>query len=153
MNLIVKNKDKYGIKKVTLTDNSEKYINTCKKKVFLSTHFFLLNADTWYGSKGFLPCKFDHESKDYMLDEKEIKIYQRNKFTLKSMYVKDIDWTKFIKDKQILKLCNDNKHQRLIGFLNYLNDKHECLFINIEDELFDALHFYDFHKRPFILFI
>ncbi len=50
-----KYKNDFGINKITLTDNSMKYIDNCKDRITLSQYYFLTHGHTWYGSFGFRP--------------------------------------------------------------------------------------------------
>jgi hypothetical protein len=153
MRLITKNKKKYFVNNVTLTDNSEKYIKSCKKKVNFSTYYSLLNGDTWYGSKGFLPAKYDTTLGTYIINELDTKKYNKNKFIIRSKYVKDIKWKDFTDNKKLLKLVSKNENQKLIDFNKILNKDHECLFVEIQETLFEHLHLTDFHSKMFIYFL
>jgi hypothetical protein len=63
--MLKKYKNKFGIKMITLTDNSIKKCN--KTQIKLSTMLILTNGNTWYGKYGFRPIEYQDDK--YVLSE------------------------------------------------------------------------------------
>lgn len=158
------NKEKYGIKRVMLTDNS--YF-TCldAESIKLSRMHFLLNGNTWYGKYGFRP--YD-PIKNKMSKEDNIE-YEKNQEIIKRIKLRDVPYLKqmiidaynFLKPKNlhlenILYIYDkmQSKNELLSNFLKVFLKRYNktCgLFSNFYEELYKKMGMYDFYKKSFCL--
>lgn len=158
--LINKIKNRYEIKKITLTDNS---IKMCKngKNIKLSKMMTLLTGDTWYGKYGFRP-KIKEEAEKY----------EENKNKINNLLLRDIPFLEKILEhtlnkyysknkiliKTIMNTYSENKkeNKKLKYFLSYLMEYYQELcetFYDLYEILFTKLELYDFHAKNFIKYI
>jgi hypothetical protein len=79
------NKDRYGIKRIILTDLSHKYCYGYKD-IKLPIMYFLLYGDTWYGRYGFRP----YNKKENKLDKIMNDEYEKNKKIINNCKLGDI---------------------------------------------------------------
>jgi hypothetical protein len=143
LKMLQKFKNKLGINKISLTDNSIKKCNN--KDIILSTMLILLTGDTWYGKYGFRPRK------------NLITKYENNRKIMNTIRLKDIDLIKYLKMTKLNeKVIREfeifiDKHQSLL-VKDYLTrfikeyDKTCEYFYDFYEKLFEDLELYDFYK-------
>jgi hypothetical protein len=137
--LIDKIKDKYNLKTVTLTDNSQK---TCKngKNIDLGLMLTLISGDTWYGRYGFLP-------KDKNLK----KEYDSNKKIIKNTKLSDVPYFREMMNNALKKYYKNNKkleEEIMRTYDEYCkHNKRLKSFLSFLLEYYDATceMFYDFY--------
>jgi len=152
MKMIQKYKDKLGVDKILLTDNSTYYCPLNKKKYNMGIMMTLLTGDTWYGKYGFRPYK------DYEINKVQNKIYEENKKIITNIKIKKVNLEKYLlkvnkkypddmsKDniKELLLIQKNQPNKLLIEFLNDLHgkdvfDKTCHLFYVYYEELFNDI--------------
>lgn len=150
-------KDKLGINKIVLSDNS---IKTCGKhphsyNIILSKMLILLSGDTWYGKYGFRPYDNNKNKINKLLTDE----YNKNKKIIENITIKDANILKYIEMTRKSSLIEDTKillknnpTYLLKDFIkNFIKDydkicKYFALFY---EQLFKDIGLYDFHQRYF----
>jgi len=147
--MLKKYKEKLGINKITLTDNSVKKCN--EKDIKLSMMLTLLTGNTWYGKYGFRPR-----------DKSLIEYYENNIKIMNKVKLKHIDLIKYFKKTKLNKEVIENtkvyikKHQDLL-LKDYLTkflkeyDKTCEYFHDFYLLLFIDLKLYNFYHNTFEL--
>jgi hypothetical protein len=144
LKFLKKYKEKYGIDRVVLTDNSLKYIKGCKDPVILTRNYFLLNNDTWYGKFGFKPYDITLNKPN----KQNRKEYKNNRNRIKETKVKD--YLYFI--RKYLSVSDKDKELNISVFLNKLMKQHDNCKVNIFiEKLFIEMKLFDFHLLGFYL--
>lgn len=154
-------KNKYGIKKIRLKDNS---LKLCKSgnKIVLSRLYILLYGHTWYGSRGFRPYTKKigiNPLAEYDINlsiNKRTKIKHANNLIkyLEEFYNKNksINWKNII-NKNIMYIKNNpelNLGKYLEEFLKKY-DKNCIIFSFFYERLFMDLEYADFYTDGFEL--
>jgi hypothetical protein len=142
-----KNKEKYGINRIVLTDNAIKRIPECKEPIKLSINYFLLNGDTWYGSFGFRPydITLDKPNKDMIKDYDKTKDKIRK--TKAKKYKKFFDKYDFIKMKESEYDLNISYFLKKITSM--YDDKYKCEINRLIEKLYRKMKFPNFHTTSF----
>ena len=131
LKMIEKYKDKLGVDKILLSDNSTYMCSVDKMKYNMGIMMTLLTGDTWYGKYGFRPYE------NYKLNKVQNKIYNENKKIMTTITMDKINLKKYLlkihkkypeemtEDMvyKLLKKQNDNPNKLLITFLNELHGK------------------------------
>lgn len=153
------NKDKFGIKRIVLKDNSMK---ACfGKNIIFGDMYTLLYGTTWYTSHGFLPYNQDTSG----IDKNLMKIADKNKKIVKNTLVSDVKNLKKYIDKyaprsnfdadKLNEKIDALKKTKLSDFLKWLlrkYDKYTCtLFYNIYEKLMVDLGIQSLHARSFYM--
>ena len=136
----MKYKKKYGINKMTLSDNSFKYCSGCPISLNLSSLLFVLKGDTWYGSYGFKPFDSFEGKPDKWLLEK----YKKNKRLFKTLTICELKLKKIKeKNRKLLRMSkkafdsynsffDEKKRVRdLFRFMNTNYKEYCCLMAHI----------------------
>jgi len=155
-------KKKLDINKIVLKDNSFKYCKHCSQNVKLSTMYFLLYGNTWYGKYGFRP----YDEREDKPDLFSLKFYNRNQKIIANTKLKDIDILKYIEEeitKNKLQGINISKFKKLINtyhdillseFLRAMlkeYNKYCCLFAQISLRIYAKLNLQNYHGSTFYL--
>lgn len=154
LKMIRKYKDKLGVNKILLTDNTIYYCNNIK--LDLQIMMTLFEGHTWYGKYGFRP--YNKEGNTYILDNYYNKIYDINLQIMNTIKIKDINFNKYlllINEKypdnftlEIIDIFNlfleNNKDLLVKDFLKIINKKDifkkTCDYFNVYYKiLFDDL--------------
>lgn len=147
LNLLKVNKNAFNVKRIALKDNSIKICKNCSDNIRLSDMYFLLYGNTWYGRYGFLPYDIVNDKPD----EYYIGKYMTNRKIIKNTLVND---TKFTNNQEIMKFINKYGKLKLSTVLFSLlkkYDKYCCLFIKIQNELYNELGLQSFFGFSFYL--
>jgi hypothetical protein len=168
LKFMIKLKKHYKLKYCTLIDNSTKDCGNIR--INLALMYTLMNGDTWYGSRGFVPkydCRYDaiHE---YKTDEQLYEMYKNNKKIMANMYVKFVpQLKKHLLDaydkikpentsrKKMEKLYDENIDMKLSEFIRFFLIDYDgmCLMFNqFYIKLATEIGIYDFRGKPFILY-
>lgn len=97
LNLLIKYKDQFNLKEVTVVDHS--YKKCGKVNIKLEKMATLLTGETWYGKFGFRPYAFDTVNDVYYKDS--ASLYSFNKKTMNTTKVKEFDLAKYFKKDDI----------------------------------------------------
>ena len=148
-------KDKLGIKFITLTDNTIKKCN--KFNIELSSMLILLSGHTWYGKYGFRPYDKNTNEVHLILNE----LYEKNIEIMNNITITNSNILKYIKLTQNKDLIKSTKRllkeQPAFLLKNYLsnllyNYNETCeYFILFYEKLFIDIGLYNFRGRVFIL--
>jgi hypothetical protein len=146
LKFLKKNKDKYEIDRVVLTDNSVKYIKGCKDPIKLALNYFLLTGNTWYGSVGFRPYDLiRNKPENYM-----IKRYEEVQEKLK--HVKANNYNKFLDKFSFIKLNRDVLiSEYLRQTMKSYGDKYICEINKMIEKLYYKMDLTSFHQTIFHL--
>ena len=137
--LIEKIKDKYKLKTITLTDNSQKICSE-GKSLDLGLMLTLISGDTWYGRYRFRP-------KDKNLQ----KAYKKNKEIMENTKIQDVLYFKDMLQKSLKKYYKNNKkiQEEIINKYNEYFIQNNTLksFLSLLLTYYDATceMFYDFY--------
>jgi hypothetical protein len=151
--ILKKYKDKLGINKIVVTDNS---IKICGKyDIKLSIMLILLSGDTWYGKYGFRPYNNRKNEIDELLNE----MYKKNKEIIDKLTIKEANILKYIEMTGKISLIEETKlvlknnpNYLLRDFIkSFIKDfdktcKYFALFY---EQLFIDINLTDFHQRYF----
>jgi len=152
MKFLRHNKDKFGINKVVLKDNSVKHC--FGNRINFGDMYMLLNGITWYTSYGFLPYDPSKDKQDKLLT----KTVVNNKKIIDNVLVKDVinlkkyvskySWKGFDVNK-----IDEMKNKKLSLYLKWIlssYDKDSCtLFYNIYRKIMYDLGIESLHGKPF----
>lgn len=161
---IISIKNKYGITKIVLQDNSFLYCNRCSTTTKLARLKMLTHGYTWYSKYGFKP--YDPLKKS--LDRKLLKAYEINKKTILKLKTTKLDIIKITNKVQrkektkydLNKIKEMMKNYPIMGlFLRRLSneyDKYCCLINYILEEIYNPMPpkkplMYDMFKKDFYL--
>jgi hypothetical protein len=157
LKMLKKYKDKLGINKISLTDNSKKKCSN--KNIVLSQMLFLLTSNTWYGKYGFRPREIFENKLDEQLDKK----YQENQSIINRITIKESNILNYIlktNNEKLIKattrLLKENENMLLKTYLSNLikdYDKTCTIFYLFYKDLYFDIGLTDFSSKPFILFI
>ena len=155
-----------NIRKIVLIDKAEKQCNNIYLN--LSDFKILVSGDTWYGGYGFLPAIRDNNN-FFNYDNMAIKLYNKNKFIISKLLVKDSKLQKIIKkkikkisDTKILEIYNDfyefikNKENEFLSivlsnFFTYKEFNKRCIILDyIIKKLFKKNNLISFRDRFFV---
>jgi hypothetical protein len=148
------NKDKLGVNKVVLKDNSLKHC--FGKTINFGDMYMLLNGVTWYMSYGFLPYDANKDTKNKLL----IKTAYNNKNIIDKILVKDVvNLKKYITKYAFkgfnIKKIDEMKNDKLTAYLKWIlksYDEDSCtLFYNIYDKIMFDLGIHSLHGKPFYM--
>ncbi len=103
LKILKNNKEKLGINKVQLQDNSFFYCEKTKKNIQLPLLYTLINGHTWYGKYGFRPFNFITMKPD----EEFLRLYERNYEIINNTKIKDTTLFQHIEKKLKQKIPND----------------------------------------------
>lgn len=156
-----KKKEKLGINRIVLTDNSLKYCPECDKKLNLSEVYILSTGDTWYGKFGFRPYNEEHDTPD----EDMLSFYTTNKDIMNTIKMKNFDLIKLVKTKMnekneeiiernlefIQKLQTEYPNTKLRKVLKLISQEDCCLMAHMSKYIFRALGLTSFYKMTFYL--
>ena len=146
LKMIRKYKDKLGVNKILLNDNT---IYRCSNiKLDLQIMMTLFEGHTWYGKYGFRP--YNKEGNTYILDNYYNKIYETNLEIMNSTKIKDINFNKYLLlineeySNQINLFLENNNDLLVKDFLKIINKKDifnkTCKYFNVYYKiLFDDL--------------
>lgn len=81
LKFLMKNKNKFGLQKITLKDNAQRYCPSSRRRIDLGVFLTLLTGHTWYGQYGFRP-----------VDEDLRKDYRRNRDIMNKTRLRDVDF-------------------------------------------------------------
>jgi len=162
LKVIKKLQKHYNLKHCTLLDNSEK--KCAKVNINFALMYTLINGDTWYGARGFVPKMSTKER----IDKKLHEIYQNNKKIMDTLLVKNVPgFRKYLLEaydkikpssynrKSFEKLYDDNLDKKLcdvIGTLLIEYDKTCSIFNEFYIKLATGIGIYDFYGKSFIMF-
>ena len=164
--LIKKNKDKFNIQKILLSDHSSLYCNQIRKNISLADLYTLKHGITFYGKFGFTPYDSDNS---YNVDsnKKLNKKFNKNKEIIKNLKVKDSKLLYYLEKFQnkgkydinkIMNYIKDNQDELLSKVITVLSSKENfnmmCEVLNyIIPKLFNANGLTSFHNKTFELVI
>jgi hypothetical protein len=161
-------KPRYNLKKILLTDNSNKPC-VSGKKIKLSKLYILTHGHTWYGSRGFVP--YDKRADNFNYNKDLINKYEKNLYLFKNIKIKDVS-KKFIsyldnyklitkqKDKfldfykDIIKVIRNNPDLLFGYLLKYFLRNYDftcAIFETFYEKLFTDLGYSDFYNVSFYL--
>jgi len=160
--ILKKYKDKLGINKIILTDNSIKNctdtnIKNCTNNINieLSTMLILIYGETWYGKYGFRP----YDILLSKLDEINNNKYNKNIQIMKNITITDANILKYIKltnKKSIIEdveyLLKKYPNYLLSDFIKSFLKKYDksCKYFNLfYKQLFDSIKLTSFYKGLF----
>ncbi|AYV83028.1 MAG: hypothetical protein Hyperionvirus3_174 [Hyperionvirus sp.] len=169
LDFLYQHKDRLKINRITLKDNSYKICHP-GGNIELSTMYFLMYGDTWYGKYGFRPYKYNESTniKDINLNKILQQEYKDNQKIMKETLVSDVPQlenyivTAFKKNKSNLKLANilkvydiyKTKGKSLMkfirAFLKYY-DKTCQLFMSFYSKLAKDIKLTRFYGQDFFL--
>jgi hypothetical protein len=154
--ILKKYKDKLGINKIILTDNSIKNF-TNNINIELSTMLILIYGETWYGKYGFRP----YDMLLSKLDEINNNKYNKNIQIMKNITITDANILKYIKltnKKSIIEdveyLLKKYPNYLLSDFIKSFLKKYDksCKYFNLfYKQLFDSIKLTSFYKGLFVL--
>ena len=152
--ILKKYKDKLGINKIILTDNSIKNC-TDSINIELSTMLILIYGETWYGKYGFRP----YDMLLSKLDEINNNKYNKNIQIMKNITITDANILKYIKltnKKSIIEdveyLVTKYPNYLLSDFIKSFLKKYDksCKYFNLfYKQLFDSIKLTSFYKGVF----
>ena len=152
--ILKKYKDKLGINKIILTDNSIKNC-TDNINIELSTMLILIYGETWYGKYGFRP----YDMLLSKLDEINNNKYNKNIQIMKNITITDANILKYIKlinKKSIIEdveyLVKKYPNYLLSDFIKSFLKKYDksCKYFNLfYKQLFDSIKLTSFYKGVF----
>ena len=147
--ILKKYKDKLGINKIMLVDNS------IKKCLELSTMLILIHGETWYGKYGFRP----YDMLLSKLDEINNNKYNKNIQIMKNITITDANILKYIKltnKKSIIEdveyLVKKYPNYLLSDFIKSFLKKYDksCKYFNLfYKQLFDSIKLTSFYRGVF----
>ena len=160
LNYLIKNKQKYNINRILLTDNSYLYCDNCSNNVKLAQLKMITSGRTWYMRYGFLP----YDSLKNTPSKSLYKAIDHNKKIIDKLKTKQIHLELIFKNihkqehikidiKEINRL--KNKYPLLRDFIKRLVSEYKkyCCFLSyLLEHLFDPLNKYnliDFYRKQF----
>ena len=159
LKMLKKYKDKFNIDLIILTDNSVKQCHN--KSIVLSLMLVLLTGDTWYGKYGFRPIQI--EDNKYVLNEVYNRLYEKNKTTMNTIKISDIDLIKFINKtnndgliKATVKLLSINGNMLLKDYLTNLLSNYDLMCDDFEKfylDLYQDIGLTNLSRQLYGLFI
>lgn len=159
--LLKREKEKLGVKRLYLTDNSSKPCKNCPRDLTLSNMHTLLYGESWYGKYGFRPIRKDKKGETEELQFR----YEQNKEIINRALVRDINLMDIIIDASVKSGVSVNKSNlesylernkdRLLKdvlkeFLHNYN-KFCCLFEYMIEGLFYVLRLFNFEGKTFYI--
>ena len=156
LRIIEIHKDQYGIKQITVSDNSTKQCPGCQKEIILSDMYFLLHGNTWYGRYGFRPKKDTYWYDAYIKNQQIINATLTNDVPLYDYISEVVNEYKLpgIKLDNIKKFIDAMHGKPLMKtlqiFLKYFK-KYCCVFTYIAPKIMNKLEMERFHRQIFYL--
>lgn len=119
INYLIKNKKKYGIKRILLTDNSFFNCKMCSKNIPLSRLRIITHRNTWYGDYGFKPYDVINNKPSIRL----LNALANNNKILDTLLTADCDIINIAKD-----MNNDEKYHKInINELTIIISKYKMI--------------------------
>lgn len=156
LNYLLRKKDKYGITKLIVQDNSKKYLEGCTP-VSLSRLMMITKGRTWYMNYGFKPYNNDKRVGDKYL----VKNIKSNRKILNTLKTSKIPIMKIIKKQNNIKrediILIQNLVAKYVLFRDFItilnmNYKRNCKIISdILDYVYGTNVLYDLHRKSFYL--
>ena len=123
INYLRHNKKELNINKVILRDISMKKCDGCNN-IQLTTMYFLLHGNTWYGKHGFLPYNDTND----VLDEEQYKKYKNNQKIIQTIKLSDVKQLRKYIIKAYNKIKPNNLHlENILSIYDKFDTKNKLL--------------------------
>ena len=158
---ITVNKEKLGINRIVLSDNSFIFCDNCEGSIKLAHMYTLTKGDTWYGKFGFRPYNASSNEPNI----KKIEKYEENKEKMNKLKVRDIDLIKIMKENEndknkevfernmllVKALQKKHKDVELRKILKSLSKHNCCFMVHMQEILMEELGLTSFYQTSFYL--